>query len=256
MSELALSKSSTRMPSVKTLSSTASCPKGRCPHHCVVAKYSFTKSRIQNSSVAVMLLTRSRSDDVPMPRFYCLRVCKGIILGCCNSRMTYCRSSVPGRAPPPPRPFRLYLTVINWPADKKRTRLAAQTLRRRHASPDAATRIILTLTGRSSSYGLVRANGRAPAGSVERGCASRHGSLRPNRSRHTSLARGQPSGRSRQASPGSSFRLYRAPVHGELLIRQRSVCEKGHDSVLARRTAVAGRFGAQHGLAVRPEFSP
>jgi hypothetical protein len=45
-------------------------------------------------------------------------------------------------------------------------------------------------------------------------------------------------------------------VHGELLIKRRPVCGKGHDSVLARRTAVAGRFGAQHGLAVRPEFSP
>jgi hypothetical protein len=34
-------------------------------------------------------------------------------------------------------------------------------------------------------------------------------------------------------------------VHGELLIKRRLVCGKGHDSVLARRTAVAGRFGAQ-----------
>jgi hypothetical protein len=34
-------------------------------------------------------------------------------------------------------------------------------------------------------------------------------------------------------------------VHGELLIKRRLVCGKGHDSVLARRNAVAGRFGAQ-----------
>jgi hypothetical protein len=47
-----------------------------------------------------------------------------------------------------------------------------------------------------------------------------------------------------------------SPVHGELLIKRRPVCGKGHDSELARRTAVAGRFGAQHDLAVRPELSP
>ena len=51
-------------------------------------------------------------------------------------------------------------------------------------------------------------------------------------------------------------RLKLTRFHGELPIKRRPVCGKGHDSVLARRTGVAGRFGAQHGLAVRPEFSP
>src|SRR5450759_3623551 len=39
-------------------------------------------------------------------------------------------------------------------------------------------------------------------------------------------------------------------VHGELLIKRRPVCGKGHDSVLARSTAVAGRFGAHLPIAI------
>src|ERR1017187_9173992 len=51
----------------------------------------------------------------------------------------------------------------------------------------------------------------------------------------------------------SSWPMYTParPVHGELLLKRRSVCGIGHDSVLARRTAADRRFSWQahcHGL--------
>jgi hypothetical protein len=44
-------------------------------------------------------------------------------------------------------------------------------------------------------------------------------------------------------------------VHGELLIKQRSVCGKARGSVLARRIAPDRRFAVEHGRVVRSEFS-